>query len=385
MRILHTADWHLGRALHGRCLQQDQQHALDQVLNELQDGYDAIIIAGDVYDRAVPSPEAVDLFGGFLEKLKRRDISAVVIPGNHDSAARLGFASAILEGAGIHLRCDYSRLSEPITLASRGGEVDVFALPYVEAALMREALGDQNMATHAAATQRAVEGMLAARRPGVPAVAVAHAFVGSESLTSDSERMFIGTAQVVGAELFDGFAYAALGHLHRPQQVKTTCIRYAGSLLPYSFSEAGHAKQVIRLDVNAGGQIALQPVEIRPLHPLAIVETSFEEALESAAYDGLAESYVSVRLTDSAYHINTFSRLKERYPLLLELRQSALEAPLDAAAAGPASGGKASPGELLDLFLDHFGWEQGPEREVAAKTLLKTLQDVEARRREAVP
>ncbi|MCP4676241.1 MAG: exonuclease SbcCD subunit D [Deltaproteobacteria bacterium] len=385
MRILHTSDWHLGRTLHGISLHEDQEDALKQVVCELENEYDAVLIAGDIYDRAVPPKEAVKLLEWFFLTLEKLKVKTVIIPGNHDSATRLGFASGLLERSGVHLRCDYARLGEPVALKSKQGQqVDVFALPFVDAPYMSEALGDDSISNHAGATEAAVRLMREARREEVPAILMAHAFVGENLKTSESERIFIGGAHVVGADVFEGFDYVSLGHLHRPQKVGVDHIRYSGSLLPYSFSEAGHKKQMLRLEFDGPGAPHVQPVAIEPLHRVAVIEDDFESVLKESRYDELEQCYLSVRLNDDKYLINTFRRLKARFPNLLELRQIHLEATEDRNGSS-AAGGAETPLEIVELFLDYFGWESGSkEREASVGIIEGIMRELDARDREAL-
>ncbi len=382
MRILHTADWHLGRTLHGCSLLEDQAHALEQVKAELTQGYDALLIAGDIYDRAIPPPEAVELFGAFLNWAAEHGIKVIIIPGNHDSPQRLGFADRALDESGVSIRWDYHRLPEPIVLQGKDGQtVDVFALPFVEAAYLREQLALEDMTDHTAATAAALEQIRSARRDGVASLLVAHAFVGQDSQTSESERELIGGSQRLDAALFAGFDYVALGHLHRPQAVNAPgMIRYSGSLLPYSFSECDHDKVIVRLELNAQ-TIHATPVVLKPKRKLRVLQDSLERLLTDPRYEEARQGYVSARLTDTGYLLNIYARLKERFPLLLEIRQPGLE---NAAAVEKLQLQRASTREeLFGAFLDYFGWKEQAERIEAVKLLNETSARVEAKRREA--
>jgi DNA repair protein SbcD/Mre11 len=384
IRLLHTSDWHLGRAFHGYSLEEDQRYALNQILTELEHDYHALMISGDIYDRAVPSVEAVNLFSDFLINVRARNIACVIIPGNHDSAERMGFAATILDTSGIHFRCDYTRLAESITLkGAEGEELDIFALPFIETALVRQAFRDDTITTHELATQKTVACMRGAKRAGVPAVLIAHAFVGKGSLTSESERVFLGGADRVPADIFFGFDYVALGHLHRPQKVECESIRYSGSLLPYSFSEAGIAKEMVRIDITKGLEPQLTAIPITPLHQISIIEDSFNEALDNSEYHARTKDFVSIRLTDDAYHVDTYHRLKQRFPLLCELRQLALENKPNAPSSTNQPNPEDSPSNIIDLFLDHFGWSDPNDKASAKEILTKSYRDAESRKREA--
>jgi DNA repair protein SbcD/Mre11 len=384
MRILHSSDWHLGRVLHGQSLLEDQEHALDQILDHLiRDGYDALIVAGDVYDRAVPPPDAVSLLGSFLQRLAEADIQAIIIAGNHDSATRLGFADGIMDRAGIHIRSDYTRLSEPVTLVDGNGvEVDVFALPFVEVALLREALdlGQDDVRTTSEAVAGALDSMREVRREDVPTILVSHEFVGSGAITSDSERVFIGGAHVLDESLYQGFDYVALGHLHRPQSVGAEMVRYSGSLLGYSFSEAEHKKGAVSLTFPAGQQEpTVERVGFTPLRPLSVLKDSFDALRDDSRYDVYRDHYVSAQLTDEGSHLNLHATLRARFPLLLEVRQLGLEERRLADINAPASNSLA-PTALFKEFIKLFGWD-GEDESWATSTFEDAVQQAQAKER----
>jgi len=383
IRILHTSDWHLGRPFHFHSLEDDQRHALRQVREELERNYQAIVISGDIYDRAVPPVQAVRMFGDFLREVRALNVACIVIPGNHDSAERLGFANTILESSGIYLRCDYQRLCEPVTVEGPAGEaIDIFALPFVETTAVRQILCDDAITTVQSATEKAIRLMHEHRRPGVPAVLMAHAFVGESALLSESERLFIGGAERVSAEAFDGFDYVALGHLHKPQCVQSDTVRYSGSLLPYSFSEIDYPKEMVRIEIGDAPAPIIRCVPIAPLHRVSIIEDGFESILEDSKYDSQADDFVSIRLTDDSYHVDTFYRLKQRFRLLCELRQTRLEARGNHVVDVSRKTEKGSAEDIVDLFLDYFGWEEENQKQAAKNLLIKGYRQAESEKRQ---
>lgn len=383
IRILHTSDWHLGRSFHFHSLEDDQRHALHQVRKELERDYHAIVISGDIFNRAVPSVQAVKTFSDFLRDVRALNVACIVIPGNHDSAERLGFADAVLESADIHLRCDYTRLCDPITVESRTGEaIDIFALPFVEAGPMRRILGDDSITNVQIATERAIQLIREKRRPEFPAVLMAHAFVGESAQISDSERIFIGGAERISAETFDGFDYVALGHLHKPQRVQNDTIRYSGSLLAYSFSEVDYPKEMVRIEFGETKAPLICSIPIAPLHNVSIIEDRFESILEDSKYDAQTDDFVSVRLTDDSYHVDTFYRIKQRFRLLCELRQTRLEARESAAVDASRKTKTGSAEDIVDLFLDYFGWEDANQKTAAKNLLIKGYRKAESGKRQ---
>ncbi|WP_188266744.1 MULTISPECIES: exonuclease SbcCD subunit D [unclassified Streptomyces] len=252
MRLLHTSDWHLGRSFHRVGLLGAQAAFLDHLVATVHaHGVDAVLVAGDVYDRAVPPLPAVELFDTALHRLAEAGVPTVMISGNHDSARRLGVGAGLIGRAGIHLRTDPAGIGTPVVLADEHGEVALYGLPYLEPALVREQLGAEKTGHEAvlAAAMDRVRADLATRPAGTRSVVLAHAFVaGGEP--SDSERdITVGGVAAVPAGIFDGVDYVALGHLHGSQTV-TPRVRYSGSPLAYSFSEADHRKTMWLVDLG---------------------------------------------------------------------------------------------------------------------------------------
>src|SRR5918992_1647454 len=246
MRLLHTSDWHIGRSLHGADLLREQEEVLSGLVDVVvAESVDVVVVAGDVYDRAVPSADATGVLDRVIGRLLRAGAAVVLTPGNHDSARRLGTFSGLLSAAGLHVRATTAGLDEPVLLRDEHGEVAVYGLPYLEPEIARHELGGGGRGNSTARTHEAVltEAMDRVRRdlflrPDTRAVVLAHAFVGG-GVPSDSERdICVGGVDLVPAPVFDGVDYVALGHLHRPQTI-TPRLRYSGSPLAYSFGEAG--------------------------------------------------------------------------------------------------------------------------------------------------
>ena len=260
MRILHTADWHLGKLFYGNYLTEDQAYVLEQQFLPLlrDEGIDAVVLAGDVYDRSLPPAEAVELFDDIATKITADlKIPFLVISGNHDSPARLSFASRLLAPQGLYIAGELDRLTGPVVLEDEAGPVAFLTIPYAEPAVVRQVLGQETVRSH----QQAMEAPLAWQVQSVPqgarTVCIAHAFVAG-GVAGDSERpLSIGGTDQVTSSLFAPFTYTALGHLHGPQKVTSDTIRYAGSLLKYSFGEARQHKGAVIADIGADGQVDL--------------------------------------------------------------------------------------------------------------------------------
>ena len=376
-RILHLADLHLGRIFHGESLIEDQAHLLSQVTARIKENPpDAVLLAGDLYDRALPPIDAVRLFDKFLSSLAETGTAVVAIPGNHDSAGRMAYASGAWENLGIHIRADYRRLDEPIRVnAADGSSFDIFALPFVEPALLRETLGlkidSDRTANRMALAEAAIEIMRKSVSPGQISILIAHEFVAG-SIESGSERLYVGGSQSLPAELFQGFDYVALGHLHATQTAGDEVIRYAGSPMAYAFDEAKQPKGFLEISLDSTQlypEIEFHP--LKPLRPMLVLEDSLDALLRDRTYDSACESYVSARINDGLSHLNLIGRLRERFPYLRELRQLPLEA-IESGAGGTSAVLETTESVMSD-FLDRAGWEPGDERDVALSLLADAL------------
>ncbi|HMK91901.1 MAG TPA: exonuclease subunit SbcD, partial [Thermoleophilia bacterium] len=262
MRFIHSADWHLGRLFHTVHLTADQEHVLGQFVDLVADVRPtAVLVAGDIYDRSVPPPEAVELLDDVLQRIVRGlGVPVVLIAGNHDSPTRLGFGSRLLADEGLHIAGPLppgGALSVPFT--DDEGPLVVHAVPFADPAEVRAALRAPELHGHEAALRALTDHARQATPAGARSVLMAHAFVAGGQ-TSDSERpLSIGGAGAVPAAVFDGFDYVALGHLHRPQRAGSDALRYAGSLLTYSFDEVAQRKSVSIVEIGAPGSAAPQP------------------------------------------------------------------------------------------------------------------------------
>ncbi|MFF1400214.1 exonuclease SbcCD subunit D [Streptomyces sp. NPDC058287] len=323
MRFLHTSDWHLGRWFHGEDLTDVQRKVIDHICATAQsENVDALLVAGDVYDRAIPSLDAVRLFSHALEQFADLGIPTIMISGNHDSAHRLGVGSGLLSKAGVHLRTDLAQAAVPVVLEDAHGPIAVYGVPYLEPALARDQL-DAETASHQAVLTCALDRIradLAARPAGTRSVVLAHAFVTGAS-GCDSERdISVGGVAHAGAGVFDGIDYVALGHLHGAQQVNSR-IHYSGSPLAYSFSETGHIKSLTLIDLPQHAVPAITrtdlPQELRL--PLAQLTGRLEDLLDDPAHEGLAEAWLHVTLTNTARPYEPMARLRERFPHTLHL------------------------------------------------------------------
>ncbi|MYU55333.1 MULTISPECIES: exonuclease SbcCD subunit D C-terminal domain-containing protein [Streptomyces] len=321
MRILHTSDWHLGRSFHRVSLLTAQRAFLDHLVETVRTReIDAVLVSGDVYDRAVPPLAAVELFDDALHRLAGLGVPTVMISGNHDSARRLGVGSGLMRRAGIHLRTDPADCGTPVLLADGHGPVALYGLPYLEPAMVRDELG-AGRATHAevlGAAMDRVRADLAGRPAGTRSVVLAHAFV-TGGTVSDSERdISVGGVAAVPAAVFDGVDYAALGHLHGCQTLGDR-VRYSGSPLAYSFSEAGHRKSSWLIDLDAAGAVHAERIDCPVPRPLARIRGPLEDLLADPALGAHEQAWVEATLTDTARPHEPMARLGKRFPHLVSL------------------------------------------------------------------
>jgi exonuclease SbcD len=376
MRLLHTSDWHLGRSFHREDLLHAQRAFLDHLVAAAEaHAVDAVLVAGDVFDRAIPSLGAVELYDRVLRRLSERSIPTVLISGNHDSAGRLGMAGSLLRQAGIHLRTAVRELAEPVLLA--GGAVALYGVPYLEPALVREELGADS-ASHTAVLGAALDRVradLAARGPGVRSVVLAHAFVTGGEI-GDSERdISVGGVPTAPASVFDGIDYAALGHLHSPQELAGGRVRYSGSPLAYSFSEAGKEKSVTLVDLDeAGGAVVTRPLPCPVPRAVARLRGRLEELLDAPEHDPRTDDWLQITLTDPVRPRRAMERLRARFPHTLQLLFEPDAAPGAALAVGRDYASRVrgrSDAEIAEGFVQHVRGDQPTafERELLASAV----------------
>ena len=333
MKILHTADWHIGRQFHNVSLLEDQRHVLAQIIDLLkQEAVDVMIIAGDIYDRSVPPADAVKLLDDTLHAIvEELGVPVIVIAGNHDGAERLGFGSRQLTQAGLHIAGPLSDVINPYIHTDTHGEVAFYSLPYMDPATVRNVFDvdihgfDEAMIFM---TDR-IKAYHAATHPNSRSVVISHCFL-SGGEASDSERpLSVGGADQVSAGQFKAFNYTALGHLHQPQAKGGEHIRYSGSLLKYSFSEVEKAKSVTLIDLQADGSCEINELPLAPLRDMRVVEGTMDEILANGKLDPGNHDYVLVRLFDTDAILDPMGKLRTVYSSVLHLEKPNLRASSD--------------------------------------------------------
>lgn len=374
MRFLHTSDWHLGRSLHRADLRAAQSAFLDHLVAAVRsERVDAVLVAGDVYDRAIPPVDAVALYEDALARLRAAGARVILISGNHDSARRLGVNSSLIDASGVYLRTRPAALADPVLLADSGGPVAVYGVPYLEPALGLPGLDGDS--THDTVLREALGRIRAdAAARGIPrAVVLAHAWVANggsaaerqqeaERHTSGSERdISVGGIGYVPASLFDGFSYAALGHLHG-RQTLAGHLRYSGSPLPYSFSEQHHQKGSWLVELAASGSARADWLPAPVYRRLATLSGRLDDLLSSAGHDGHEGDFLAVTLTDTVRPEGAMDRLRARFPHILTLEFR----PADAAADGRSYRQKVSGRDDLAVaaeFVRHVRSTDATDRE----------------------
>jgi len=320
MRILHTSDWHIGRTFHGVDLLADQTRVLRAIAELVTErGIDVVVVPGDVYDRSIPSSDAVAVCNAGLEAIREAGAVIVATSGNHDSPVRLGAGAAFAAHGGLHLITRVSQIDNPVVLDDEYGSVLFYGIPYLEPEITRAELGVPGARSHQEIVDAAMDRVRAdAGRRGGRTVVLAHAFVvGAEP--SESERSIsVGGVETVSASSFDGADYVALGHLHSPQTVAET-VRYSGSPLPYSFGERTHRKAVFVVDLDASGVTAVDRVDLPVVRGLSRLEGTLDELLADPAHAEAEDHYVSAVLTDPIRPLDAMRRLQERFPFAVHV------------------------------------------------------------------
>jgi exonuclease SbcD len=316
MRFLHTSDWHLGRSFHQVGLLDAQAAFVDHLVDTVRsESVDAVLVSGDVYDRAMPAPDTVRLLSEAVTRLVDAGATVVLSSGNHDSAIRLGFASELLARAGLHIHSAVATIGSPVMV----GDIAVYPLPYLEPSVAADGLGAEDR-THAgvlAAAMRRVRSDLASRSAR-GSIVMAHAFVTGAATTESERDISVGGVSAVSPSTFDGVGYVALGHLHGRQWV-SDAVRYSGSPLALSFSEAGQAKGSWLVELDGQG-VRATPVDAPVPRPLAVLRGDLEDLLADPAHTSAEAAWCQVTLTDPVRPLGAMDRLRRRFPHTLVLQ-----------------------------------------------------------------
>ena len=374
MKFLHLADLHLGKRVNGFSMLEDQAHILRQILAILDDEQpDGVLIAGDVYDKSVPSVEAVGLLDGFLTELRARGVPVLLISGNHDSPERLAFGGRVMDSCGIHISPVYDGALAPVTLQDAFGPVHVWLLPFVKPAHVRRWFPDADIESYTDAMAEAVAHMdidTAARN-----VLVTHQFV-TGGTRSGSEELSVGGTDNVDSSVFAPFDYVALGHLHGAHHIGRETIRYAGSPLKYSFSEARQHKSVTVVTLGEKGDVQVRTVALTPLRELREIRGSYDELTARSFYEHTTyrSDYLHLILTDEQDVFDAMSRLRTIYPYLMTLDYDNARTRAAGGMSVPAETERRTPLELFEALYQRQNHQ--PMSEVQRAYIAQLMEQI---------
>lgn len=378
MKLLHLSDLHLGKRVNECSMLEDQRYILTKIVNIIdEEAPDGILIAGDVYDKSVPSAEAVELFDEFLVRLAKRNLQVFVISGNHDSAERLAFGGRLMDVSGIHLSQVYDGTLTPYLLSDEYGTVEVYLLPFLKPAHVRRFFPDETVETYTDALRTALSAAMVSQENRT--VLVTHQFVtGAER--SESEELSVGGADNVDASVFDGFDYVALGHIHRPQRIGSDRLRYCGTPLKYSFSEASHEKSVTVVELKEKGDLTVRTVPLTPLRDLIELKGSYDELTRKSFYEGTAypEAYTHITLTDEDDIPEAISKLRVIYHNLMKLDYDNRRTRHKAEPGTAEDMETKTPLELFsEFYLRQNGTELNAEQTAFLRSVIETVWEDE--------
>lgn len=351
MRFLHLSDLHLGKRVNEFSMLEDQAYILKEILNIIDEQkVEAVLIAGDVYDKVIPSAEAVRLLDDFLTRIAARELPVFLISGNHDSAERVAFGSRLMSSRQIYLSPVFESDVEPITISDRYGEIHIYMLPFVKPSLVKRVYPEEEIITYQDAVNAAVQHMQI--DTDKRNILLAHQFV-TGAARCDSEELSVGGLDDVDASIFDGFDYVALGHLHGPQKIGKETVRYSGTPLKYSFSEANQKKSVVIVDVEEKGKINIQQIPFLPIHDMQEIRGTYMEVTALDFYkDMKTDDYLHITLTDEEDIPDAIGKLRTIYPNIMKLSYDNLRTRAAVTVRGTAEVEEKSPMELLKEFYE---------------------------------
>ena len=351
MKFIHLSDLHIGKRVNEFSMLKDQEFILAQILTIIDDEQpQGIFIAGDVYDKSVPSAEAVALFDNFLFSLSERKLKVFVISGNHDSPERIAFGARLINRSGIYMSPVYQKRIEPIRLQDKDGEINIYLLPFIKPVQVRAQFPEMTIETYTDALQVAVDQLNI--DVSQKNVLLTHQFVtGSER--SDSEDISVGGSDNVSASIFKNFDYVALGHIHKPQNMGRETIRYCGTPLKYSFSEAKQRKSVTVVELQDKGNTVVRTVELIPKRDMVEIKGTYMELTAKSYYDQMnVEDYVHITLTDEDDILDALNKLRTIYKNIMKLDYDNQRTRTNTVISGQADIENKSPLELLSEFFE---------------------------------
>lgn len=375
MKLIHLSDLHVGKRVNEVSMLEDQAYILLQILQIIEDEKaDAVLIAGDIYDKSVPSAEALMLFDDFICRLAQRKLPVFIISGNHDSPERLAFGGRLMNVSGIHVSPVYSGEIAPITLKDEYGEVKFWLLPFLKPSHVRRFFPDAGIESYTDACRTAVMNMqldLNQRN-----VLLSHQFV-TGAVTCESEEISVGGSDNVDASIFDAFDYVALGHIHSSQSIGSERIRYCGTPLKYSFSEAGHHKSLTVVQLGEKGNVQLHTVPLTPRHDLREFRGTFAEITDREFYSAqVSDDYLHIILTDEEDVPEAVGRLRSIYPNLMKLSYDNTRTRKDQLVGAAENVQRRSPLELFEALYElQNNQPMSEEQRCFARELIEMLQE----------
>lgn len=352
MKFIHLSDLHLGKRVNGFSMLEDQKYILTEIINIIDsEKPNAVLIAGDVYDKSVPSAEAVEMLDEFLVCLAKRNLQVFIISGNHDSPERLAFGSRLIDVSGIHISPVYNGEIKPISLHDEYGIVNIYMLPFIKPVNVRRYFPDEEIVNYTDAMRIVINQMNidTSNRN----ILITHQFV-TGALRSDSEDISVGGSDNIDVSVFEGFDYTALGHIHRPQNIGSERVRYCGTPLKYSFSEAKHKKSVTIIELHAKDDFSVRTVPLTPIHDMAVLKGTYADITNKSYYENTSwqEDYVHITLTDEDDIPDAIGKLRTIYHNLMEIKYDNKRTQYNAEINGTDTVKNKTPLELFKEFYE---------------------------------
>jgi exonuclease SbcD len=373
MKFFHISDLHLGKRVNEFSMLEDQWDILQKIVVLAKEHKpDAVFIAGDVYDKSMPIVEAVQLLDRFLVWLNELGITVFIVSGNHDNAERVAFGADLLKNSSVHIVQSYNGKMSPVILSDRYGDIYIWMLPYLKPALVRSHFPDRDVISYSDALSAALSN--ANLDTSKRNVLIAHQFV-TGATTSDSEEISIGGLENVDGSVFDGFDYVALGHIHRSQQIGRETLRYCGTPLKYSFSEASHTKSVTVVDMDNKGKINVSELLLVPLHDMREIRGTYNEIMNRNSYRGTnTDDYIRIVLTDEQDEPDAMAKVRNVYPNLMRLEYDNRRTQAVSSLVTVASTDKKTPSQLYgELFEMQNGHPMSEEQSNFVTTLFNEI------------
>lgn len=369
MKLLHLSDLHLGKRVNEFSLLDDQKYILTKIINIIDDEKpDGVLIAGDIYDKSVPSTEAVQLFDDFLFRLSKRNLIVFVISGNHDSPERIAFGSRLINQSGVHLSPVYNGSIMPVSINDEFGTVDIFMLPFVKPAHIRRYFPDSDIESYTDALKTAISNVPI--NPVNRNILVTHQFV-TGAARCDSEDISVGGSDNVDASVFEPFDYVALGHIHNPQNVGKETIRYCGTPLKYSFSEVKQEKSVTVVELREKGGIAVRTIPLLPKRNMREIKGTYMKVTAKNFYSNNdTDDYIHITLTDEDDIPDAIGKLRSIYPNIMKLDYDNRRTRSNAEISGADGIERKSP---LELFSEFYAKQNNQSMSEEQQTLISGL------------